>query len=133
MLHAWSTSTNTLSVVALLQKTVDTTNGKLEASLRGSGDGLSISTSLATSGRLSGFSCTRNLVRHESTRRVRCVRDTFSALCEPNEIERQYAWQTIIARTIALSEGFRGVKARVDGGGVEERWNASGTSVVACL
>ena len=63
--HTWSASTNTLSVVSLLQQTMDTTNRELEAGLRGSGDGFSISTSLTASGGLSGFSCARNSVRHE--------------------------------------------------------------------
>ena len=46
-----STSTNTLSVVALLQETVDTTDGELETGLRGTGLGLaSLTTSLARRG-----------------------------------------------------------------------------------
>ena len=35
--RTWSTSTNTLSVVALLQETVDTTDGELETRLRRTG------------------------------------------------------------------------------------------------
>jgi len=63
--HTWGTSADTLGVVALLQETVNTTNRELEAGLRGSGDGLSISATLTASRGLSGFSCTRNSVRRE--------------------------------------------------------------------
>ena len=47
--RTWGTSADTLCIVSLLQETMNTANGKLEASLRGSGDGLPISTSLAAS------------------------------------------------------------------------------------
>ena len=40
VLLTWCTSTDTLSVVALLQETVDTTDGELKTRLRGAGLGL---------------------------------------------------------------------------------------------
>ena len=53
--RTWSTSTNTLSVVALLQETVDTTDGELETGLRGTGLGLAgLTTSLARRGLATG-------------------------------------------------------------------------------
>lgn len=49
--RTWSTGTNTLSVVALLQETVDTTDGELETGLGGTGLGLAgLTTSLARRG-----------------------------------------------------------------------------------
>ena len=49
--RTWSTSTNSLSVVALLQQTVDTTDGELETSLGRTRLGLAgLTTSLARRG-----------------------------------------------------------------------------------
>jgi len=56
-----STSTNTLSVVALLQETVDTTNRELETSLGGTGLRLRVTT--CTSGLASGLA-SFSLSRH---------------------------------------------------------------------
>ena len=63
--RTWGTGTDTLGIVALLQETMDTANRELEAGLRGSGDGLSVSATLPAGRGLSSFSCVRSSVRHE--------------------------------------------------------------------
>ena len=60
--RTWSTSTNTLSVVALLQETVDTTDGELETRLRRTR--LRFAAGLSTRRLATGLGLAASLARH---------------------------------------------------------------------
>ena len=58
--HTWGTSTNALGVVALLEETVDTTDGELETGLGRAALGLAAGVARG----LAGLGLSANLARH---------------------------------------------------------------------